>query len=528
MKVCRVTEIRELDRRAIEEYEIPAAILMEDAGVATFSVIRSEIGIEGKKFAVLCGPGNNGGDGFVVARHLYAAGADVKLLFFTERSKYKNESGKNLDIIAKLPVEKIFVTSSDQIKNPVSNVDVIIDALLGTGLDREVQGLMREAIELVNQSGKKVVAVDIPSGISGDTGQIMGTAIKADYTVTFGLPKIGNLLYPGFGNGGKLFVSHISYPQTLSGAASLKVEIAPPVPLLERKADTNKMDYGPVLVVAGAANYFWAPHASAYSFLKAGGGYVHLACPRSLISAIARKGREIVFQPMEETRSGSISMLNKDKLLQLAERVRMVIIGPGLSLDEETQQLIRILTKEIDKPLLIDGDGITAVAADANVIINRKAATILTPHVGEMSRITKTDRQTIEKDRISVLQETAIKLNACIVLKGPHSQIGCPDGRVFVNYSGIRGDEAGMATAGTGDVLNGTIAAMYCLDQSLEDGVRTGVFIHRLAGDLAAKAKGPDGMTAKDVLNALPSAVRYYRQNLKSIAADYYGSIHEI
>jgi hydroxyethylthiazole kinase-like uncharacterized protein yjeF len=528
MKVCKVAEIRELDRRAVEEYEVPADILMEDAGAAAFNVIRREIGIEGKKFTVLCGPGNNGGDGFVVARHLHAAGADVKVLFFAERSKYKNESGKNLDIIAKFPIETIFVTSAAPIEQPVANADVIVDALLGTGIDRDVQGLIGEVIKLVNQSGKKVVAIDIPSGINGDTGQIMGAAIKADYTVTFGLPKIGNLLYPGFGNGGKLFVSHISYPRTLSDATNLKIEIAPPVSLPERKVNTNKMDYGPILVIAGAANYFWAPHASAYSFLKAGGGYVHLACPKSLISTIARKGREVVFQPMEETVSGSIALLNKEKLLQLAERMRMVIIGPGLSLDEETQQLVRILTKEIDKPMLIDGDGITAVASDLNIIINRKAATTLTPHIGEMCRITKKERQEIEKDRISVLQETATKLNSYIVLKGPHSQIGCPSGRVYINYSGTPGDEAGMATAGTGDVLNGTVAAMYCLGLSIEEGVRTGVFVHRLAGDLAAKAKGPDGMTAKDVLNMLPVAVRYYRQNFQSIAGDYYGSIHEI
>jgi hydroxyethylthiazole kinase-like uncharacterized protein yjeF len=283
----------------------------------------------------------------------------------------------------------------------------------------------------------------------------MGAAIKADYTITFGLPKIGNLLYPGFGCGGKLYVSHISYPQPLSNSESLKIEVAPPVGLPERQANTSKMDYGPVLVIAGATNYFWAPHASAYSFLKAGGGYVHLACPKSLVASVARKGREVVFQPMEETASGSIALSNKDRLLELAERMRMVIIGPGLSLNEETQQLVRILTKEIKKPLLIDGDGITAIAGEANLLKRRKAPTMLTPHVGEMSRITGKERQAIEKDRISVLQETVKKLNAYIVLKGPHSLIGCPDGRIFINYSGVPSDEAGMATAGSGDVLNG-------------------------------------------------------------------------
>jgi len=528
MKVCKVAEIRQLDRRAIEEYGIPSEILMENAGAAAYNVISKEFGVKDKKFAVLCGPGNNGGDGFVVARHLHAAGADVKICILADRAKYRGEAKNNLDIIAHFPVEIFDVKSASQIREALSDADAIVDALLGTGLDREVDGLLKETIELVNRSGKIIFAIDIPSGINGDTGQVMGAAIKADCTITFGLPKSGNLLYPGFGYSGKLYVSHISYPQALSTSESLKIEIAPPVPLPERQADTNKMDYGPILVIAGAANYFWAPHASAYSFLKAGGGYVHLACPKSLTNSIARKGREVVFQPMDETESGSIALSNKDKLLEFAERMRMVVMGPGLSLNEETQRLVRILTEEINKPLLLDGDGITAVAGETGLLKRRKAPTILTPHVGEMARITGKERPDIEKNRIAVLQETVEKLNAYIVLKGAHSLIGCPDGRVFINVSGATDGKAGMATAGSGDVLNGTIAAMYCLGLNLEEAVRTGVFIHGLSGDLAAKAKGPDGMTAKDILNTLPNAVKYYRQNLQSIAADYYDTVHEI
>ena len=186
------------------------------------------------------------------------------------------------------------------------------------------------------------------------------------------------------------------------------------------------------------------------------------------------------------------------------------------------------LTKEIKKPLLIDGDGITAVAGETSLLKRRKAPTVLTPHVGEMSRITGKERQEIEKGQIHILQETATGLNVYIVLKGPHSLIGCPNGRVFINVSGATNGKAGMATAGTGDVLNGTIAAMYCLGLNLEEAVRTGVFVHGLSGDLAAKVKGSDGMTARDVLSTLPKAVRYYRQNLNSIATDYYDTIHII
>ena len=528
MKVCRVAEMRRMDKQATEEYGIPPEILMENAGEAVYAVIQKECGIEGKKFVVLCGPGNNGGDGFVIARKLNSRGGEVKVFLMADQIKYQGAAKINLEIIDRFPVSVKEVTSVLQIKKDIAAADAIVDALLGTGLDRDVTGLLCQIIESVNSSGKKVFAVDIPSGINGDNGREMGVSIKADATVTFGLPKLGNLLYPGYNRSGKLYVSHISFPQPLYESESITVEMAQPVRLPERQADSNKMDYGPVLVIAGAANYYWAPHASAYSFLKAGGGYVYLACPKSLAPSVARKSREIVIQPQQETASGSIALSNKDDLIRLAEKMRMVIIGPGLSLDKETQELVKILAEEINKPLLIDGDGLTAIAANTQIITKRKAATILTPHMGEMSRLTGMAKSEIEKDKVSVLQTTVQMMNAYIVLKGPHSLIGCLDGRIFINNSGDTEGKAGMATAGSGDVLNGTIAAMFCLGLEIQDTVRAGVFLHGLAGDLAAKKKGPDGMTAEDILNTLPYAVKHYRENLAGLSTDYNNLIFEV
>jgi NAD(P)H-hydrate epimerase len=528
MKVCSVAEIRQMDELAMTKYRLPAEILMENAAEAVYLVIREELGIEGKKLVVLCGPGNNGGDGFAIARKIHSAGGEVKILLFLEKEKYKGAAKKNLEIIESFPVQIKEAKSISQIKNDIIWADAIIDALLGTGLDRNVDGLLRQVIELVNLSSKKVFAVDIASGINGDNGQEMGTSIKADATVTFGLPKIGNLLYPGFNRGGKLYVSHISFPVTLFSADSIKVEIAHPVPLPERRADANKMDYGPVLVIAGAANYYWAPHASAYSFLKSGGGYVYLACPKSLVPAVAKKGKEIVMLPQEETASGSIALKNSDDIIHFAERMKMVVIGPGLSLNEETQKLVRILAEKIERPLLIDGDGLTAIAGDTEIVRKRKYDTILTPHVGEMSRLMGIDKTEIEKNRIDVLQKMAQRSKAYFVLKGAHSLIGCPDGRIFINNSGDTEGKAGMATAGSGDVLNGTIAAMLCLGLNVEKAIRAGVFIHGLAGDLSAKKKGPDGITARDILNNLPYAVQYYRKNLDKISANYHDTLYSI
>ena len=528
MKVSRITEMRQLDRKAVEEFGITTEILMENAGEAAYSVILKEFGVQNKRFIILCGSGNNGGDGFVVARKIHSNGGEAKVFLLAGRERYQGSAKKNLEVISRFPIDIREVSSIEEIKGDVFETDAIIDAIFGTGLDRDVGGIYREVIQLINESKKKVFAIDIASGINGDSGQEMGISVKADYTITNGLPKIGNLLYPGYGRGGKLYVSHISFPPSLYDSDSFKVEITKPVPIPERDANTTKMDYGPVLVIAGAANYFWAPHASAYSFLKAGGGYAYLACPKSLVPSVAKRGREVVFQPQKETDSGSIALENKDDLLELSRGMKMVVLGPGLSLNEETRKLVRELTREIEKPLLIDGDGITAISQELEIIKERKAATILTPHLGEMARISKIERGEIERNRVDVLQETARKLNAIIVLKGPHSLIGYPDQRVFINVTGTTGGRAGMATAGSGDILNGTIAAMYCLGLNIEEAVRTGVFIHGLSGDLASEDKGPDGMTAQDILESLPYAVRDYRENLDIISENLYDTIYVV
>jgi ADP-dependent NAD(P)H-hydrate dehydratase / NAD(P)H-hydrate epimerase len=528
MKISTVAEMRELDRRATADFGISAGILMENAGEAAYGVIRHEFGVKNRNFLVVSGGGNNGGDGFVVARKLHSNGAKVRVILLNNRDKYQGAAKQNLDIITKFLVEVREISSAADIENDIAWSDGVIDAIFGTGLDRNVEGVYRDVMQLINDSNKTIFALDIASGINGDSGQEMGISIKADYTITFGLPKTGNLLYPGFDRGGKLFVTHISFPPALYESSAIRLEIPSFAALPGRRADANKMDFGPILVIAGAVNYFWAPYASAYSFLKAGGGYVFLACPGSLTSLVAKKGKEIVFQPQPETQSGSISLRGKTQILELSHRVKMVIIGPGLSLNLETQQLVRELVNEIDKPLLIDGDGISAIAQSEEIIAKRTAPTILTPHLGEMVRITGKDKSEIEKHRVEVLRDRARRLNASIVLKGAHSLTGFPDGSVYVNVSGTTGGNSGMATAGSGDVLNGTIAAMYCLGLDFREAIRTGVFIHGLAGDFAARKKGPDGMTAKDILDNLPNAVLHYRENLGEIAENLYDTIFEV
>lgn len=524
MKISRVSEMRELDQRAIEEFGIAPELLMENAGQAVYFALLNEFGIAGRRFVIFCGLGNNGGDGLVVARKIHSAGGAVKVFVLGDPGRFEGAARLNFDIASRLPVEVQQIESAGEAQTEIAHCDCIVDAILGTGLTREVTGLYRDVVELINGSEKTVFSIDIPSGVQGDTGKAMGAAVRADVTVTFGLPKIGNMLFPGYDLGGKLYVSHISFLPIMYDADTLKIEISSLAEFPPRDQDGHKGDFGQVLFVAGAAGYYGAPYFSALSFLKAGGGYSRLAAPRSIVPFIASKGSEIVFHPQAETGAGSIALRNKPALLELSERMDMVILGPGLSLDSETQRLARELTAEIDILLLIDGDGITAVCQDLGVVKGRRAETILTPHLGEMSRFTGQNVREIDDDKIDVLQRTAVELNATVVLKGAHSLIGHPDGRVFVNTSG----NPGMATAGSGDVLTGTIAAMFGLGLPLQTAARQGVFVHGFAGDLAAEDKGEDGITAQDILDYLPLATQVIRRGLNEALRERYAGARMI
>lgn len=509
MKVSTVSQMRSLDRTAMDEYGITEELLMENAGEAVYVVISRELGVRDRRFVVVCGMGNNGGDGFVVARKLHSSGAAVKVYVLGEPSKYKGAAKLNLDIVSQLPIEMNPVESVASIQKDLYHCDGIVDAIFGTGLSREVAGVHGEVIDRINRSSASVFSADIPSGVHGDTGQVMGIAVQADYTVSFGLPKLGNIFFPGYALCGTLYVTHISFPPSMYHTESMNVAINTHLPLPARKRHGHKGDMGDALFVAGAAGYLGAPYFAARSFLKAGGGYSRLAAPRSITPFIANKGSEIVFMPQPESKAGGLTRDSRS-LLEMAANMDMVVLGPGLGLEEGTQELVRDLARNIDKPLLVDGDGITALSGHLDIIQKRRSQTILTPHPGEMSRLINMTVADIELDKVHILQRTVQDLNAIVVLKGAHTLVGMPDRQVFVNMSG----NSGMATAGSGDVLTGTIAAMYGLGLSLGDAVRKGVFIHGLAGDLAARDKGEDGMTAQDIMAYLPMALKADRKGL--------------
>jgi ADP-dependent NAD(P)H-hydrate dehydratase / NAD(P)H-hydrate epimerase len=504
MKIATIDQMRAMDQSAIEDFGIPETLLMENAGLAAYRVLRDRFPLAGRRILALCGSGNNGGDGLVVARKVFSDGGHAQVLLLGDPTRYRGASAVNWEIVQQMGIEVIPYSTTAIVEDLLSACDVIVDGLLGTGLSKPVRGHYGDVIARVNASDRPVMSLDIPSGIHGDTGQIMGTAIRADLTVTFGLPKIGNLLYPGHQHAGTLYVSHISFPPALTRADHLTVAINHPPQIPDRSPWGHKGSFGDTLFIAGAAGYYGAPYLAGMAHLKTGGGYTRLAAPASIVPTLAARGPEIVFLPQVETDTGSIALGNLDALVAIARSRDMVVIGPGLSLNEETAQLVRGLAETVRVPMLIDGDGLAAIGNSPEILRNRPGDTVLTPHPGEMTRLTGLSLNAIQDDPIGILQKTADQLQATIVLKGAHSLIGFPDQRVFVNMTGNHA----MATAGSGDVLTGAIAAMLGAGLPLDMAVCKGVELHGLAGDMAAEVMGADGVTASDILAYLPDAVR--------------------
>ncbi|MEM4717664.1 MAG: NAD(P)H-hydrate dehydratase [Desulfurococcaceae archaeon] len=522
MKVLSVDEMRKIDNDAFN-YGLNHLLLMEDAGSAIYSLVQREIGIQGKKFAIIAGVGNNGGDALVAARRIYSTGGLVKVFIIGDPSKYKDPAKTMYDLVVKIGIQVIIIEEAgklDVLVDSLKESDVTIVGLIGIGLKGEVKGLYRDVIDLVNRYGKVIVSVDIPSGVDGNNGLIRGVAIRSHYTVTMGLPKIGNILYPGGYYCGKLYVSKLSYPPSLLELDEFKTELNTPVEIPERTRWGHKGTFGKLLGVSGAKYYYGAPYYSTYSFLKTGGGYARLAAPESIVPVLASKCSQIVYHPMDETDEGSLAITNLDKIMSIIEErgVDIVILGPGVSLNVETQELIRELTISIDKPVLIDGDGITAISKDPDLLKKRDSPAILTPHLVEYSRLVNTNVDNILDDPVGHLRKTSRELNSYIVLKGARSLISCPDGNVYINMTG----NPGMAKAGMGDVLNGAIAGMYGIGlRDLCNATRMGVLVHGLAGDLVAKEIGEDGVTPDNVMEYLSLAVRILRENPGYVISNY-------
>lgn len=522
-RILTTAQVRALESAWIKHcHENWGMVLMELAGLGASKMLLDLM--EGMPAAVtiICGRGNNGGDGLVVARHLLRAGVEVNVFIIgSEKDNYSQDHLINRKIVEGMDVDIYFIDDKDldPLKASIEDTSAIVDAILGTGLDRNIEGITDEIISIINESARPVLAIDLPSGLNSDTGQIMGNAVQAAATATFGSIKPGLLCHPGTLIAGEIRLIDIGLPMP----ESLPEEMIDALPQLEiprwwlatafdvstklpeRAADSHKGTFGQILLVAGSNGMAGAAMMSARSSLRSGAGLAILATAKSLVHSLPAE--EIIYRPLTETASGTIA---KDALKELEhdmERAQVMVIGPGLSSNEETIDFIHELMKKVRVPCVVDADGLNAIAENPKIMTETEGGFVFTPHPKELSRLMGKPTSEIQSDRIRSAQEASKRFGATIVLKGANTIVATPDDDVFIIPTGNNG----MATAGSGDVLTGIIAGFLAQGMNTTWAAVAGAYIHGAAGDLAAAEFGEDGMVAGDILGYLPLTIKVIR-----------------
>ncbi len=509
MKVVTSQEMREIDHKAIKENNLSNLDLMENAGLTIFQSLKNIYAdLRLKKIIIFSGSGNNGGDGFVVARHLNDFGVKAKVFLLAPFNKIKGEAGENLNIIDKMGVEliEVEIKKLEEIQEAIQNSDLIIDAILGTGLKGRVTGLKAKIIDLINVVGKEVVAIDVPSGLNADTGKIEGPCIKAIHTIALALPKIGLLLFPGASYAGKVTVVNIGIPSYLLKNKKLKTnmitkEIVKSL-LPSRAAYTHKGSFGKVLILAGSVGMTGAAYLASEAALRSGTGIVILGIPRSFNPIMEVKLTEVMTIPLDETEKHSLGEDAGETILKLMKDFSVLGIGPGISRELETQRLVRKIIERSNMPLVVDADAIYALRKDTTILKRVKAPLVITPHPGEMAKLINKDIDYILDNQLYITKEIAKEFGIVVVLKGARTIVTNKEGKAYINI----GDNSGMATAGSGDVLTGIICSLIAQGIDNFSAAIAGVYIHSLAGNLARDIKGERGMIAGDILFQVPQA----------------------
>jgi hydroxyethylthiazole kinase-like uncharacterized protein yjeF len=513
MKIVSVKEMRAIDKAAIKSMGMPGVVLMENAGQSVVDAMEDFFDMESVgKITVVCGKGNNGGDGFVVARYLMNRGIMVEVFVVADALKsISGDAKKNLEILKKLDFKPQTVkTKQDMGKLRVSiySSDIVVDAIFGTGFSGKLRGMAEMVVREMNESGIPIVAVDTPSGIDADIGTVAGTAVKADLTVTMGLPKQGQFLYPARHYVGELYVAEIGFPE------QAVEQVAPAGTLVEslvvqrfipwRAPNLHKGAFGRVLIIAGSTGMSGAAAMSATSALRAGAGLVYLAIPEHLNTILETKCTEAITIPVLQNSNGSIALTAYGAIMEKIEQVDVVAIGPGMGQHRETQKLIRKVVKDAQVPLLLDADGINALQGSHAILKKRSMPTIITPHLGEMARLIEQDAAAIESDKIAVARQYAKKWGVVLVLKGAPTVIAEQDGSFWLNGH----VNSGLATAGSGDVLSGLIIGFLGQKTTALAAAVSGVHVHGLCGELLLEEMGEHAMIAGDLINAIPRAIK--------------------
>jgi len=513
MKVATAEEMQELDRKAIETYRIPGIVLMENAGRGAAEVISNFFPeIHKKKVAIIAGKGNNGGDGFVIARYLLNQGICVRVYLLTDPKGLRGDAETNFSIFHRIKGEVVSVPSSKdyiKVKRDLEKFDILVDGIFGTGLDAEVRGYYREVIDHLNTLQRPIVAIDIPSGLDADTGKPLGTAIRASLTITFGLPKIGHLIPPGLDYVGKVKVIDIGIPKRLVEEEKIPTYLLEKEEIqrwlsIPRNPDTHKGDYGHLLVIAGSVGKTGAAVMACQAALRMGAGLVTLAIPKSLNAILEMKLTEVMTEPLPETPKQTLSLRAFSAIVRLCENKRAVIIGPGLGTLKETQSLILKLIRTLDLPIILDADGLTALATQPKTLPIKNRSLMLTPHPGEMARLIRSQVKEVLEDRVGLSRNFSQSQHVHLILKGHPTLISTPKGEVYINPTG----NPGMASGGTGDVLTGMIGGLVCQGFDILPSLQIAVYLHGMAGDEGAQEMGEKSLIATDIIEKIPTLLK--------------------
>jgi NAD(P)H-hydrate epimerase len=514
LKVLLGSQMQEVDRQAIEKLKIPGILLMENAGRTVCDEILNIIAETDDYSAsvlVICGKGNNGGDGYVAARHLIENQIQTTVISLFRSDSLTGSALINHDILENF-TEIVYFDEIDieKLQDLILASDFVVDAMLGTGLNSEVKGLIKEVTAAINEySEGTVISVDIPSGVNADTGEVLGTAVIADFTVTFHALKQGLVNYPGADYAGEIVVAPIGIPESLTEGNGFNTMLITSnyvhsiLPL--RKSDGHKGTFGKVFNVAGSIGMTGAAYMSSLASLKSGAGYSALATPQSAVPVVASMAPEIVCIPLEETKENAISEKALAKALDNSKDARIFLLGCGIGTSEETVSFVAQFVQQLTDRganLIVDADGLNCLALKQEVIL--PANSIITPHPKELSRLINIPVENILKDRIRYAREAAERFNTIVVLKSANTVIAEPNGNIYINQTG----NSGLATAGSGDILAGMIAGFAAQGAELRDAAILGVYLHGLAADLAVEELTEYSLVASDLLDYIPAAIK--------------------
>jgi ADP-dependent NAD(P)H-hydrate dehydratase / NAD(P)H-hydrate epimerase len=507
MKIVSAAEMRAIDRVTSERFGVPSLMLMENAGAAVADYVSSHYSAA-QRIVVFCGKGNNGGDGFVAARLLLEKGKEVQVILLANPGDLRGDAAI---MYSKLPTPAIAVNSSEELTSDGVRVtlhaDLYLDAVLGTGFKPPVTGLYADAIAVMNASKVPVIAVDIPSGADADVlGTQEGTIARADAIVTFTAPRPAHVF--GSLTAGLACVAGIGSPEeAIVSSLQLNVIAARDVASLigPRPAESNKGSYGHVLVVGGSLGKAGSVAMSGMSALRAGAGLSTVATPKSVLATVAGFHPELMTEPLPETDAGTISSIALDRISELAKGMTVIAIGPGISREPQTSELVRSLVGRLRLPMVVDADGLNAFEGRADELNGKGRTLVITPHPGEMARLAGLTIADVQKDRLGVARKFAREHQLIVVLKGHRTLVVQPDGEAWVNTTG----NPGMATGGTGDILTGMVAGLIA--QHAKDAFRAvlaAVHLHGLGGDVMRETVGEHSLVATDLLRGLPEAFR--------------------